>query len=73
MSSSAASDWIQVDNAPPIVAGGTEYNLTISEDGQPTPFALALDASDPDNGRTDVEFIDNPRTRQCVGDVEYYW
>ena len=39
-------------NLPPVITEGPSVNVTMSENGSPTPFSLTLNATDPDAGDT---------------------
>ncbi len=39
-------------NQPPVITQGDSISVVMSEDGSPTPFSLALSATDPDVGDT---------------------
>ncbi|MGB8982839.1 MAG: tandem-95 repeat protein, partial [Anaerolineales bacterium] len=56
----------QAGNTPPIIAEGASTALTISEDGNPTPFELSLHASDVD-GDPSYWFVSTPAGHGIAG------
>jgi PA14 domain/Bacterial Ig domain len=48
-----------VDN-PPVISEGDSVSVNMDEDGDPTPFSLTLDATDPDNQSISWSVVSQP-------------